>query len=439
VGRSLPRLALAALTIVSSAAEPAGAAPATEPLVIAHRGASGERPEHTLAAYELALAEGADFIELDLVPSGDGVLIARHENALATVALTSEGTIARDANDRPQIVERTTDVAERPEFAERLTVKQIDGRRVGGWFSEDFTLAEIATLRARERMPELRPQNALHDDRYRIPTLADVIRLLRTHEQRGGRPAGLYLELKHPTYFRYEGRRLDGSPVAIDTAAVLLRELLDAAFPPERVFVQCFEVAPLIELKDRLAARGLSIRLIQLLGDIGNTRYRAVPRDLHYHLERPTAALYGELHNLIPGGLGADVSYAELATPAVLEFMARRYADGVGPNRFNLLTGVRREGGALVFDGGLDPFLARARDAGLLVHVWTLRAEAPFLLRAGGRLLTVDEEAALLLNGGVNGLFIDQPAEGRLAVDRWRAGRVSRNSPARELEADPSL
>lgn len=390
------------------------------PLVIAHRGASGERPEHTLAAYELALVEGADFIELDLVPSADGVLIARHENALATVALTAEGAILRDTNGRPEITERTTDVAERPQFADRLTVKRIDGRAIGGWFSEDFTLAEIATLRARERMPELRGQNALHDDRYPIPTLTDAVDLVRAHEQRGGRPAGLYLELKHPTYFRYEGRRLDGSPVAIDTAELLLTELLRTGFPLERVYVQCFEVAPLIELKDRLEARGLSIRLIQLLGDISNSRYRAVPQDLRYHVGRPSAALYGALDELVPGGLSADVSYAELATPAVLEFMARRYAYGVGPNRFNLFAGVRREGADLVFDGRLGPFLSRAHEAGLRVHTWTLRTEPPFLLRTGGRVQTVDQEAALLLEAGVDGFFIDQPAEGRLAVDRWR-------------------
>ena len=153
-----------------------------EPIVIAHRGASGLRPEHTLAAYQLALVQGADFIELDLVATSDGVLISRHENALAMVRLDENGEIVRDESGKPLLREETTDVAHRPEFADRLTVKQVDGRPVGGWFSEDFTLAEVRTLKARERMPKLRRNNQLYDDTEAVPTLADVVALVRRWE-----------------------------------------------------------------------------------------------------------------------------------------------------------------------------------------------------------------------------------------------------------------
>ena len=150
----------------------------TRPLVIAHRGASGERPEHTLAAYELAIDQGADVIEPDLVPTRDGVLVARHENEIGG----------------------TTDVADRPEFAARRTTRAIDGAQVSGWFTEDFTLAELKTLRARERIPALRPANAAHDRRYEVPTLAEVIALAKA------RGVAIYPETKHPTYFASVGR-----------------------------------------------------------------------------------------------------------------------------------------------------------------------------------------------------------------------------------------
>ena len=152
-------------------------AQAGELLVIAHRGASGERPEHTLAAYERAIDQGADYIEPDLVPTKDMVLIARHENELS----------------------ETTDVAAHPEFEARRRAKTIDGRLVNGWFAEDFTLAEIRTLRARERIPGVRPANARYDGLYSVPTFAEIVRLVRAKEAETGRRIGLYPELKHPT------------------------------------------------------------------------------------------------------------------------------------------------------------------------------------------------------------------------------------------------
>jgi glycerophosphoryl diester phosphodiesterase len=169
-------------------------------IVIAHRGASAYRPEHTLASYELAIAMGADFIEPDLVATRDGELVARHENDIT----------------------QTTDVASRPEFADRRATRTIDGREHDGWFTEDFTLAELRTLRATERIPELRPANAGFDGRFTVPTLQEVIDLAR----RAG--VGIYPETKHPAYFRSLGLALE-EPLA---------EALPRDVP---VFLQSFE------------------------------------------------------------------------------------------------------------------------------------------------------------------------------------------------------
>ena len=147
-------------------------------LVIGHRGASGYRPEHTLAAYETAIVQCAAYIEPDLVRTKDGVLVARHENEIGG----------------------TTDVAAHPEFASRRTTKTIDGVAVTGWFTEDFTLAELRTLRARERIPATRPQNTAFDGRYRVPTFDEVLDLARHSRTCDGRPVGVYPETKHPTY-----------------------------------------------------------------------------------------------------------------------------------------------------------------------------------------------------------------------------------------------
>jgi len=147
------------------------------PIVIAHRGASGHRPEHTLAAYSLAIEQGADYIEPDLVLTKDGILVVRHENEISG----------------------TTNVADHPEFAARKTTKTIDGQEMSGWFTEDFTLAELQTLRAKERLPELRPANTEYDGKYPIPTLEEVLQLLKAHEQKYGKRIGIYQETKHPS------------------------------------------------------------------------------------------------------------------------------------------------------------------------------------------------------------------------------------------------
>lgn len=189
------------------------------PLIIGHRGASGYRPEHTLASYELAARLGADYIEPDLVSTKDGVLVARHENEISG----------------------TTDVAQHPEFADRRTTKTIDGQQVTGWFTEDFTLAELKTLRAKERLPQVRQRNTIYDGRFGVPTFQEVIDLQRRLTRELGRPIGIYPETKHPTYFRSIG--LDLTPPLVRT---LRANHLDQRRSP--IFVQSFESPNLQEL-----------------------------------------------------------------------------------------------------------------------------------------------------------------------------------------------
>ncbi|MEP6885097.1 MAG: glycerophosphodiester phosphodiesterase family protein [Gammaproteobacteria bacterium] len=191
-------------------------------LVIAHRGASGERPEHTIESYRLAIEEGADYIEPDLVMTGDGVLVARHENEIGG----------------------TTDVAQHPEFAARRRTQIIDGETMTGWFTEDFTLAEIKTLRARERLPELRPQNCVFDGKFPVPTFDEILELATdANSRRGGaRKVGVYPETKHPAHFA--GLGLAQEQPVLDA---LQRHGYGAAGSP--VFIQSFDPLNLRELR----------------------------------------------------------------------------------------------------------------------------------------------------------------------------------------------
>jgi glycerophosphoryl diester phosphodiesterase len=207
----------------------------TEPLVIAHRGASGYRPEHTLEAYRLAIRMGADYVEPDLVATRDGVLVARHENEISG----------------------TTDVAAHPEFAGRRTTKIISGVETTGWFTEDFTASELRTLRATERLPGVRPQNTVFDGRYTIPTFQEIIDLVVTEERRRGRPIGIYPETKHPSYFASIGLPLEEPLVR-----TLHRNHLGGA--TSAVLIQSFEVGNLRKLH-----RMTDVRLIQLLDSVG--------------------------------------------------------------------------------------------------------------------------------------------------------------------------
>jgi glycerophosphoryl diester phosphodiesterase len=351
----MTRRLISALVVLGTAAAtlPLTISPAVahgdEPIVIAHRGASGYRPEHTLAAYRLAIAMGADYVEPDLVSTADGVLVARHENEISG----------------------TTDVADHPEFADRRTTKLIDGVAVTGWFTEDFTLAELRRLRARERLPQLRPGNTVYDGRYQVPTLQEVIELVREESRRRHRPIGIYPETKHPTYFRSIGLPLEEPLVR-----TLRRNGM--AHRHANVYIQSFETANL-----RALNRMINVPLIQLLNASGQ------PYDL-------TVA-------------GDPRTYADLAAPQGLKWISQ-YADGIGSNKDLIVprdaTGQLLEPTTLVDD-------AHAR--GLVVHAWTFRSENTFLpadFRIGPDPAghgDASAEYALFFALGVDGLFSDFP------------------------------
>jgi glycerophosphoryl diester phosphodiesterase len=346
-------LVLAALLVLTLApsvagagATPTGPATGSLPLVIGHRGASGYRPEHTLACYQLAIELGADYIEPDLVSTLDHQLVARHENNIA----------------------EATFVASHPEFADRKTTKTVDGVAVTGWFTEDFTLAELRTLRAKERLPALRPANTAFDGLYQIPTLQEVIDLAKRYH------VGVYPETKHPTYFRSIGLPLEGPLVATLHAN-------GYRGPDAPVFIQSFEVGNLRRLN-----RLTDLPLVQLIDEVG----------------RPYDFVVS----------GDPRTYKDLATPAGLAEIAT-YADGIGPSK-NLIVprdaaGNPQQPTSLVGD---------AHRAGLVVHPWTFRREnnflpldfrqgspaSPFYLLATG---DFPAELRLFYGLGVDGLFSD--------------------------------
>lgn len=347
---------------------PSSTPPTTKaPIVIAHRGASGERPEHTLAAYALAIEQGADYVEPDLVSTSDGVLVCRHENEISA----------------------TTDVADHPELADRRTTKLIDGQAVTGWFTEDLTAAELATLRARERLPELR--GTAWDGHFAIPTFADLLALVaeeNARPERAGRRVGVYPETKHPSYFAALGR-----PLEPPLLAALRHHGFDHADAP--VFLQSFEVGNL-----RWLAATSALPRIQLIGAQGG------PWDLR---ERPLVECGG-----LPGP-----TYADLLSPTGLAAIAR-YATGIGVEAGLVLprdpTGRTLPATSLVAD---------AHAAGLLVHVWTLRGENAFLPvehrrgsdpRARGDLAA---QVTAFFTAGVDGVFIDHPAVAVAARGAW--------------------
>ena len=342
----MPRGLLHAGLLFLMSLAPLAAAAAADPILIAHRGASGERPEHTLASYERAIDEGADYIEPDLVLTKDGVLVARHENEIGG----------------------TTDVAEHPEFAERKTTRTIDGVAVTGWFTEDFTLAELRTLRARERLPDLRPANVRFNDLYLVPTFEEILKLVRAKEAETHRRIGIYPETKHPTYFAKLG-------LPHQDALLTLLSKYGYETQADPVFIQSFEVGNLKAL--RAATR---LRLIQLVDGEGG------PADL-------------------PGS-----SYADMLTLRGLKDIAT-YADGIGPSAVQV-----------VAPEGPTALAGRAHDAGLQVHVWTLRMENPFLPEQYRR--PDDPQGRgdfagwvrAIVAAGVDGFFSDFPGQARAAL-----------------------
>jgi glycerophosphoryl diester phosphodiesterase len=326
----------------------------SKPIVIAHRGASGYRPEHTLAAYELAINMGADFIEPDLVSTKDGELVARHENEIST----------------------TTDVADHPEFASRHKTKKIDGQNVTGWFTEDLTLAELKTLRAKERMPNVRQRNTIYNGHYSIPTFQEIIDLVKRKNVEQKRNIGIYPEAKHPSYFASIG--LSSEKPLLDT--LVRNGYTDKSAP---IFIQCFEPSTLKKLHSMT-----QLPLIQLIEEEGK------PYDLVLQNDPRTCA-----DMVKPAGL------AEIAA----------YAQGIGPSK-NLIV-PRDSKGKMTKPTSL---IADAHKAGLLVHPWTFRNENSFLPLDfhNGDASDVNSQAAygdafaeykLFYDLGVDGVFSENP------------------------------
>jgi glycerophosphoryl diester phosphodiesterase len=339
---------LPAIAASSAAAPDRSHGARSRPIVIGHRGASGYRPEHTLASYELAIRMGADYIEPDLVSTSDGVLVARHENDITG----------------------TTDVAGHPEFASRRATKTVDGVALTGWFTEDFTLAELKTLRAKERIPAIRPDNTVFDGLYEIPTFQEVIDLAK----RNG--VGIYPETKHPTYFDSIGLSLEEP---------LVRTLNANGFRDRKapVLIQSFEVGNLQQLH-----RVTGVRLVQLVDATG------APWDFRQ--------------------AGDPRTYADMVTPDGLADIAR-YAQGVGVNK-NLI--IPRDANNRLL--APTTLVRDAHHAGLLVHSWTFRNENSFLpadFRAGNPANPAFERAtgdapsehARFLRLGLDGVFSDNP------------------------------
>jgi glycerophosphoryl diester phosphodiesterase len=344
-------------TAVVSSADTAAADPV--PIVIGHRGAPGYRPEHTVGSYKLAMQLGADYVECDIVSTKDHKLVCRHENDISG----------------------TTDVADHPEFADRRTTKTIDGRQVTGWFTEDFTLAELKTLRAKERLPDVRPDNTRYDGVYEIPTFDEYLDLVQAESKKLHRTIGVYPETKHPTYFDSIGLSLEEPMLA-----ALKRHNLDR--PNAKVFLQSFETGNLREL-DTMT----SLPLIQLL-DASGAPYDLVAK-------------------------GDPRTYRDLATTAGLREIST-YADGIGPNKDLVIP--RDSEGFLTEPTNVVP---DAHADGMLVHIFTMRDENQFLpadYRVGtdpnakGDAVGEDQR---FLDAGVDGFFTDFADTGVFARDTW--------------------
>jgi glycerophosphoryl diester phosphodiesterase len=340
-----------------------------QPSVTGHRGASAVRPEHTLASYQKAIDDGADIIEPDLVSTRDGVLVTRHENEIGG----------------------TTNVADVAAFASRKTTKTIDGVPVTGWFTEDFTLAELKTLRARERIPANRPANTAYNDQFEIPTLQEVVDLVRKESKAKNRTIGIYPETKHPTYFKSIGLPMEKRLVDLLVASGYRGK--DAA-----VYLQSFEVANLKELRALT-----TMRITQLIDNpLNPPASNGAPQNAPYDF---VAAKNGR-------------TYADMVTPAGLKEIAA-YADVVSPYKTVIIP--RTAANEL---GAPTSFVADAHAAGLKVHTWTFRPENPFLptsLRAP--VVTSPSqrgdgiaEISAYLKAGIDGFFTDDPAVGRAAV-----------------------
>ena len=356
-------------------------------IIIAHRGASAFRPEHTLEAYELGIDLGADFIEPDLVVTRDKVLVARHENELS----------------------ETTNIAKIEHFADRKTTKIIDGNAVTGWFVEDFTLAELKTLRVKERIPDIRPNNKQFDGRFEIPTLTEIIALIKQKTQELGRKIGIYPETKHPTFFAKEGRFFKGDQheqlINISLGKLLIKNLIAENFiDPDCIFIQSFEFENLIELKTKIMPKlRVDLPLIQLYGSTNlpiKNSFQS-PYDIIYNTQNDVdiSTIYGDLLKTTERSLlDSLIGYGHLNNRDMLQYISNTYASGIGVWKNNLLP------------SSFSPFINNAHQVGLLIHCYTLRPEEAYLsLKPDGTLKTMREEIEQLVNMGIDGFFCDDP------------------------------
>lgn len=366
--RHIPLMVAVVLALASMTTQATEKPLASKVLVIGHRGASALRPEHTLASYGKAIADGADFIEPDLVMTKDGVMVARHENEISG----------------------TTDVASHPEFASRKTTKTIDGKAVTGWFTEDFTLAELKTLRARERLSQLR--STQYDGEFQIPTMDEIIDFVAAESAVVGHPVGIIPEIKHGTYFQKLGLPMEDKLLATVAAHSYTRSA-----PVE---IQSFEIANLKYLHAKLGGAQArqqhpNIRLLQLIEDAKDQPYDVV-------------------------AAGGKLTYGDMMTPAGLREIAT-YADAIGPATRSIIP--------LLPDGSLGKPSALVHDAhaaGLELHPYTFRPENQFIAKNfwhGADAKTFNEagsvaEIRAYLDAGIDAFFTDDPAIGREALDK---------------------
>ncbi|HEX7816500.1 glycerophosphodiester phosphodiesterase [Dyella sp.] len=349
------------LVVIMSHVQASQAPIASKVMVLGHRGASALRPEHTLASYAKAIADGADFIEPDLVMTRDGVMVARHENEIGG----------------------TTDVAQHPEFVQRKTTRIIDGHSVTGWFTEDFTLAELKTLRARERLPEFR--GTRYDGQFQVPTFDEIIDFVAAEAATHERSIGIIPEIKHGTYFQKIGLPMEQKVIAALDAHAYTRTA-----PIE---IQSFETANLRYLRSRLGKNHPNIRLLQLIDDLDQQPFDIV-------------------------ATGGKLTYGQMLQPKGLHDIAT-YADAIGPSMRAIIP--------LRADGRLGEATEVVRDAHaerLEVHVYTFRPENHFQAKdfwQGSDPRQFNEAGSIAeirayLDAGIDAFFTDDPAIGRKAL-----------------------
>ena len=335
-------------------------------LVIGHRGASALRPEHTLESYQKAIDDGADFIEPDLVSTKDGFLVARHENEISG----------------------TTNVATLTQFADRKKTKVIDGVTLEGWFTEDFSLKELQQLKARERIPQYRPANTKYNDLYSIPTLEQIIELTEAHYQKTGKIIGLYIETKHPTYFQKQNLAMEDPLLKILSKYQYTRDIAP-------IYLQSFEV--------------------------GNLKYLKGQLDLYKSVKHAQLIQLYDEQTARPADYVAqniNTTYADMATAQGLKDVAK-YANGVGPWKVYIFKDSTMT--------QTTSFIPDAHQMGLKVHPYTFRPENNYLAdtlkcssKADERCPTGSiKEMQLYFKAGVDGVFTDDPALGRQAVQSY--------------------